>query len=119
MTRTVYQEAIASRNAALNSSELSKMQQYRIQLKSITNQLREMALTSGRTEASSNQLLRECYNLTHTELDTFEGWTAKGGRVRKGQHAYLFWGKRTQSSAGYEYFPVQFLFAREQVSFAS
>ena len=119
MTRTVYQSAIASRNANRNASELSKMQQYRLQLKSITNQLREMAQTSGRTKATSNQLLRECYNLTNTELDTFDGWTAKGGRVRKGQHAYLFWGKRTHAEAGYDYFPVQFLFAREQVSFAS
>ena len=117
MSRTVYQEAIAARDASRNQSELSKMQQYRIQLKSITNQLREMALTSGRTNASCNQLLRECYQLTNAELDTFEGWTAKGGRVRKGQHAYLFWGKRTQSTAGYNYFPIQFLFAREQVAF--
>jgi len=118
MKRTVYQEAIASRNANRNSSELSKMQQYRIQLKSITNQLREMAQTSGRTTASNNQLLRECYNLTNTELDTFEGWSAKGAKVRKGQHAYLFWGKLTHATAGYDYYPVQFLFAREQVSFA-
>ena len=118
MSRTVYQEAIASRNTARNSSELSKMQQYRIQLKSITNQLREMAQTSGRGNATCNQLLRECYQLTDTELDTYEGWTAKGGKVRKGQHAYLFWGKPTQAEAGYSYFPVQFLFAREQVAFA-
>ncbi len=118
MTRTVYQEAIASRNANRTQSELSKMQQYRLQLKSITDKLREMAQTSGRTTATSNQLLRECYQLTDTELDTFEGWTAKGAHVRKGQHAYLFWGKRTQAAAGYSYFPVQFLFAREQVRFA-
>ena len=118
MNRTVYQEAIATRNATSTQSELSKMQQYRLQLKSITNRLRELAEKSGRPSATSNQLLRECYNLTNTELDTFEGWTAKGGHIRKGQHAYLFWGKRTQSSAGYDYFPVQFLFAREQVAFA-
>ena len=118
MTRTVYQEAIATRTATRNQNELTKMQQYRLQLKSITDKLREMALTSGRKEASCNQLLRECYQLTNTELDTFEGWQAKGAHVRKGQHAYLFWGKRTQSEAGYSYFPVQFPFAREQVAFA-
>ena len=118
MKRTVYQEAIATRNESRSQNDLSKMQQYRLQLKSITNKLREMADLSGRKDASSNQLLRECYQLTNTELDTFEGWIAKGGCVRKGQHAYLFWGKRTQSTAGYAYCPVQFLFAREQVSFA-
>ncbi len=118
MKRTVYQEAIASRDAnRSNSSELSKIQQYRIQLKSITNKLREMAEISGRTTATSNQLLRECYQLTNTELDTYEGWAAKGAYIRKGQHAYLFWGQRVVSSNGYEYFPVQFLFAREQVAF--
>lgn len=116
MTRTVYQAAIASRNANNSQSELSKMQQYRLQLKSITGKLREMAQTSGR-KATCNQLLRECYQLTNSELDTFDGWTAKGGRVRKGQHAYLFWGKPTQSENGYDYFPIQFLFAREQVAF--
>lgn len=117
MTRTVYQEAIATRNTNNNQSELSKMQQYRLQLKSITSKLREMAQTSGRTDVSGNQLLRECYQLTNTELDTFDGWQAKGGKVKRGQHAYLFWGKRTQTKAGYTYFPVEFLFAREQVAF--
>ena len=118
MKRKVYQESIATRDAARTQSELSKMQQYRLQLKSITSRLREMAEASGRATASSNQLLRECYNLTNTELDTYEGWTAKGGHVRKGQHAYLFWGKRTTATAGYAYFPIQFLFAKEQVQFA-
>ena len=118
MTRTIYQEAIATRDAARNQSELSKIQQYRLQLKSITSKLREMAETSGRGNTSSNELLRECYQLTNTELDTYDGWIAKGGQVRKGQHAYLFWGKRVQAEAGYAYCPVQFLFAREQVSFA-
>ncbi|MBR4520185.1 MAG: hypothetical protein IKO63_02090 [Paludibacteraceae bacterium] len=117
MTRTVYQEAIALRNADRNQTELTKIQQYRIQLKSITDRLRDMAQVSGRTTFTCNELLRECYQLTNTELDTYEGWSAKGGQVRKGQHAYLFWGKRTRSNAGYAYYPVQFLFAREQVAF--
>jgi len=117
MTRTVYQEAIANRDAARNQNELSKMQQYRLQLKSITSKLQDMAESAGRTKVSCNQLLRECYQLTNAELDTFEGWQAKGGQVRKGQHAYLFWGRRTQADAGYSYFPVQFLFSREQVAF--
>ena len=119
MKRTVYQEAIATRDAARTQSELSKMQQYRLQLKSITNRLREMAEASGRATASSNQLLRECYNLTNTELDTYEGWTAKGGHVRKGQHAYLFWGAPVESKNGYTYCPVAFMFSREQVRFAT
>lgn len=118
MNRTVYQEAIASRESARQVNELSKMQQYRLQLKSITDKLCEMAQTSGRRSVSCNQLLRECYQLTNTELDTYDGWKAKGGIIRKGQHAYLFWGKRTQADAGYSYCPVQFLFAREQVAFA-
>ena len=117
MTRTVYQETIATRDASRNQDELSKMQQYRIQLKSITAKLRSIAETSGRTNVTGNQLLRECYQLTNAELDTFDGWQAKGGRVRKGQHAYLFWGKRIQANAGYMYFPIEFLFSREQVAF--
>lgn len=119
MSRTVYQEAIASREATRQQVELTKMQQYRIQLKSITNNLKCLALAAGRTKISSNQLLRECYQLTNTELDTFDGWASKGAKVRKGQHAYLFWGKRTQSETGdYCYYPISFLFSREQVQFA-
>jgi len=99
-------------------SATSRLHDYRQHLKTITNGLIEMAKAAGRHDYSNNQLLRECYNLVNVELDTFDGWKAKGGTIRKGQHAYLFWGRPVESAQGFYYSPVNFLFAREQVSFA-
>lgn len=93
----------------------SRMRDYRAHLKTITNGLIEMAKAAGRTNFKVNQLLKECYNLVDAELDTYEGWINRGAHVRKGQHAYLFWGKPVQTEAGFTYCPVNFLFAREQV----
>lgn len=62
-------------------------------LKTFCNSLAELAKQAGRTDFTLNQLLRESYNLQEQELDTFEGWKAKGASVRKVQHAYLFLGR--------------------------
>jgi len=97
----------------------NRMHDYREHLKTITNGLVEMAKASGREDFSCNQLLRECYNLVNVDLDTFDGWKARGGQIRKGQHAYLFWGKPIESNKGYSFSPVSFLFAKEQVSFSN
>jgi len=94
---------------------VNRMHDYREHLKTITNGLIEMAKAAGRQEFTNNQLLRECYNLVDVELNTFDGWKAAGYNVRKGQHAYLFWGKPIDSG-DVTYCPVRFLFAKEQVS---
>lgn len=92
-----------------------KMKLYRKQLKSITNKLMEMAKTSGRKDYTANQLLRECYQLTTEKLKTFDQWKAENCSVRKGQHAYLFWGLPVDTPDGKHYCPVEFLFAQCQV----
>ena len=79
--------------------------------------LMEMAKQAGRTDYTRNQLLRECYNLVDVELNTFEGWKEKGAQVRKGQHAYLFWGAPIEKGEQ-RFCPVRFLFAKEQVHLA-
>lgn len=68
----------------------SKMRAYREHLKVITKGLVEMATAAGRTEFKRNDLLRECYNVVGQEMDTFEGWKAKGAQVRRGEHATYF-----------------------------
>lgn len=118
MTRTVYQEAIANAQEQKRTADLPKIHQYRAQLRSITNNLRSLAQAAGRTKISANTLLKECYQLTDAVLDTYDGWAAKGAYVRKGQHAYLFWGKPVSSADGtFKYCPVQFMFTQDQVSF--
>lgn len=103
------QQSISGQN------ELSRMQQYRLQLKSISNKLREMANANGRKDVSTNQLLRECYQLTNRKLMTLEEWNSQNYSVKKGQHAYLFWGTPVKSDKGYEYCPLAFLFEENQV----
>jgi len=96
-------------------STTSRMHDYREHLKTITNGLVEMAKAAGRSEYTKNQLLRECYNLVDVETDTFDGWKARGAQIRKGQHAYLFWGAPIENEAGIRFCPVTFRFAKEQV----
>ena len=52
----------------------SKMHDYRMHLRAITDGLVEMAKAAGRRKYSCNQLLRECYNLVDAELKTFDQW---------------------------------------------
>lgn len=103
--------------ATMETVTTNRMHDYREHLKTITNGLIEMAKAAGREDYTKNQLLRECYNLVDAELDTFEGWKARGAQVRKGQHAYLFWGAPIESEAGFKFCPVSFRFAKEQVMF--
>lgn len=93
----------------------TKMQEYREHLKVITNGLIEMAKAAGRTDYKCNQLLRECYNLVDQELHTFDEWKDKGFAIRKGQRAYLFWGKPVQGKDGKDFCPVRFLYCSDQV----
>lgn len=95
----------------------TRMQNYRMHLRTITNGLIEMAKAAGRSKYTCNQLLRECYNMTDAEFHTYEQWKEQGAFVRKGQHAYLFWGKPIVNEKGVRYCPVEFLFSREQVQF--
>ena len=120
MTTTTYQVdhlTANQTNNSVNSIKESKMKDYRAHLRTITNGLVEMAKAAGRTEFSNNQLLRECYNLIDSELFTYEQWKEQGAYVRRGEHAYLFWGSPVTSENGYKYCPVEFLFCREQVRF--
>ena len=103
--------------AAENTNNASKAATLRAGLKTLCNSLAELAKQAGRTDFTLNQLLRESYNLQEQELDTFEGWKARGANVRKGQHAYLFWGAPVESKKGFTYCPVAFKFSREQVHF--
>jgi hypothetical protein len=48
---------------------------------------------------------------------TYDQWKEQGAYIRKGEHAYLFWGSPVVSDTGVKYCPVEFLFCREQVRF--
>ena len=120
MTTTTYQvDQISTPEMQFNANQVyeSKMRDYRAHLRAITNGLVEMAKAAGRSTFTKNQLLRECYNLLDQELLTYDQWKEQGAYVRRGEHAYLFWGAPVTTEAGYRYYPIQFLFSREQVRF--
>ena len=95
----------------------SRMQNYRMHLRTITDGLIEMAKAAGRTKYTCNQLLRECYNLVDAEFHTYDEWKEQGAFVRRGEHAYLFWGAPITNERGFRYYPVEFRFSRKQVRF--
>lgn len=95
----------------------TRMHNYRLHLRTISNGLIEMAEASGRRNYTCNQLLKECYNLVNTELKTYDEWKQEGAFVRKGEHAYLFWGTPITNEQGIRYCPIEFRFCREQVQF--
>lgn len=107
----------SNKNVAMEN-ETKQVNQYREHLKTITNGLVEMAKSAGRSDYRRNELLRESYNLVDAELDTFDGWKNQGAQVKKGQHAYLFWGSPIEKN-GIRFCPVRFLFSREQVTFGT
>ena len=121
MTKNFSQVNSTASHSSTNSSTVtrstSRMQDYRNHLRTITNGLVEMAKAAGRTKFTCNQLLRECYNLLDTELLTYDQWKEQGAFVRKGQHAYLFWGAPITNEQGVRYCPVEFRFCRDQVMF--
>ncbi len=110
---------LISRDSTSSAEEMkkSRIYNYRTHLRTITKSLIEMAKASGRTEYTSNQLLRECYQQEGTEFHTLSEWNEMGAYVRKGEHAYLFWGAPVRHPKGYQYNPIEFLFSREQVQF--
>ena len=95
----------------------SRMHDYRMHLRAITDGLVEMAKAAGRKKFSCNQLLRECYNMVDAEFHTYDEWKEQGAFVRRGEHAYLFWGAPVTNERGVRYCPVEFRFSREQVRF--
>ena len=56
----------------------SRMHDYRMHLRAITDGLVEMAKAAGRKKFSCNQLLRECYNMVDAEFHTYDEWKEQG-----------------------------------------
>lgn len=114
---------LTAQNSSINPTnsiteiQPSRMQNYRLHLRTITNGLIEMAKAAGRTKYTCNQLLRECYNLVDAEFHTYDEWKEQGAFVRRGEHAYLFWGSPVTNERGFRYCPVEFRFSRDQVRF--
>lgn len=93
----------------------TKFREIREDLKQITDALVQQAKTQKREEYKPNSLLREYYELNGKTTHTFDEWKDMNYSIRKGEHAYRFWGKPVNLDNGKHYCPVIFLFSQDQV----
>ena len=93
----------------------AKLREIREDLRHITNGLVAMATSDQRTDYTINQLLREYYEIGNKQMHTFDEWNEQNYQIKKGEHAYRFWGKPITNKEGKTYCPVRFLFAEDQV----
>jgi antirestriction protein ArdC len=102
---------------------------------------------SSRAKAIKEELLKRCTNPSevlaieemtvnqiivnyiykddqHLNFDTFKGWIKNGFAVRKGEKAFLLWGRKKQTEVKpngeerteeLEFFPVTYVFSNAQV----
>ena len=115
--KNVMNQKVASKELVevSESTKSKKIAELRSWLKAWCGELDAMASSEGREMVPANQLLREAYGVKEgAKLHTFEGWKRRGGQVRKGEKALLFWGKPRE---GQSWCPVVFLFAASQVAF--
>lgn len=80
----------------------------------------------GMYNTINEAIVKEIYqNERNQEFKTYEQWKAEGKQVRKGEKAFLVWGKPKGSHEGEEqtaedekekFFPVCFLFSNSQVN---
>ena len=103
---------------------------------------------SSRAKAIKEELLKKCENAEqiaqveamtvnqvivnyiykdedHFNFDTFKGWIKNGYAVRKGEKAFLLWGRKKQEvqnpngetkTEELEFFPVTYVFSNSQVA---
>ena len=61
-------------------------------------------------------------NTMYNEFLTFKGWKEKGFKVKKGEKAFLVWGKKrkkeveeNEEAKEFSFFPLAFIFSNAQV----
>lgn len=102
-------------NPTTQNKLVTMLQEYRNDLKQISNGLLEKAKEENRENFTINGLLREYYELAGKKLQTFDQWKEQNYSIHKGEHAYHFWDKPKQTSDGKSYYPIAFLFSQDQV----
>ena len=74
-----------------------------------------------------NEIIVEKFykDLENTEFNTLKQWNEKGKRIKKGEKAFLVWGKPKQNNKeneeetdedGNKFYPVAYIFSNKQVS---
>ncbi len=106
----------------------SKYKENRQKLIELSKKAREIREADIDLEESTiNEILREYFysNDDNNVFNSFYEWKEKGFKVKKGEKAFLFWGKKQRVSQDataeseeekkYSFFPLCYLFSNKQV----
>tara|TARA_R110002050_G_scaffold107585_3_gene218101 strand:- start:342 stop:728 length:387 start_codon:yes stop_codon:yes gene_type:complete len=107
------------------------IQEKRNRLKILSAQAKEIRELAGEEEKTINDIIIETFykNKTHQEFKSFKGWIKDGFVVKKGETAFLVWGRPKQEDKNGEvkpvienddsengtFYPVSFIFSNAQV----
>lgn len=107
------------------------IQEKRERLKTLSVQAKEIREASGDESQTINDIIIETFykNETHQEFKSFKGWMKDGYCVKKGEKAFLVWGRPKQENKDGEvkpiienddsengtFYPVSFIFSNAQV----
>lgn len=111
------------------TSQKETIQEKRERLKILSAQAKEIREISGEEEKTINDIIIESFykNETHQEFKSFKGWIKAGFVVKKGEKAFLVWGRPKQEDKSGEvkpiiedsengtFYPLSFIFSNAQV----
>jgi len=122
---------------ATKKMNIQEKRTYLRELSALAAEWREQALHQAENDQQCqalndlkiNQILLEQFykNGIHTEFKSFKGWIKEGKVVRKGETAFLLWGKPTErkedgtvqpimeDEEGNMFYPISFVFSNAQV----
>ena len=95
----------------------TEIQEKRTQLFNLTFELQKNSKLKGENKAA-NVLLLEYYSKGRKiKYNTFAGWKAEKMEVKKGEKAFIIWGKPKNPTAehDFKFFPLAYVFSEYQV----
>lgn len=108
------------------------IQEKRERLKILSAQAKEIRELEGKEEKTINDIIIETFykDETHQDFKSFKGWIKEGFAVKKGEKAFLVWGRPKQENKNGEvkavienedgengtFYPVSFIFSNAQVA---
>lgn len=107
----------------METTEKKALNPKRLELIQISNDVKPL-VTMGEFENVNEAIIETCYKTaTAREFETYNGWLAKGFRVKKGSKGKVIWGRPrrgqktevVESDETYKFFPMAFLFSNEDV----
>ena len=112
---------------SIKTDKITQKNEKREQLKTVS-QIAKQLQESEYPELTINEILLDVIYQpeggNRLTFETFNGWRKKGKRVKKGEKAYLIWGRKREAirqeveegeKDSFNYFPLAFVFSNEQV----